>query len=128
MLDTIKEIFILLFDSDTPNYEIAARIKEKYGDLFVVDVPCIRESASIFFVISKMNFLMNFPGKLEFFLVFSAGMACISELNLAKKIMSSSEWLNRCWANHYLHSTTFNKPIGLLFSNGDHWKEAKRLT
>ena len=42
--------------------------------------------------------------------------------------MSSSDWINRLSQNHYLYDASFNKPIGLLFSNGSDWKEARKLT
>lgn len=42
--------------------------------------------------------------------------------------MNSSKWISRLPENHYLYSSHFNKPLGLLFGNGQWWKEARKLT
>ena len=41
--------------------------------------------------------------------------------------MSSSAWINRVPPNHYLHEGSFKKPLGLLFGNGNDWKEVRKL-
>ena len=41
---------------------------------------------------------------------------------------SSSLWPNRLFENHYMHTASFNKPLGLLFGTGEYYKRANRLT
>ena len=56
-------------------------------------------------------------------------MSICGHLDLCKKIMgSSSLWPDRLYDNHYMHTSTFNKPLGLLFGTGEHYKRAHRLT
>ena len=45
-----------------------------------------------------------------------------------QKSLTSPRWASRFPQNHYLHTTTFDKSIGLLFGNGQRWKEARRVT
>ena len=42
--------------------------------------------------------------------------------------MNSSKWANRLPENHYFYRSTFNKSLGLLFGNGEWWKESRKLT
>ena len=58
----------------------------------------------------------------------NSALVQIADLDLAKRLMSSSDWVNKYWDSHYLYTASFHKPIGLLFSNGQHWKEARKLT
>ena len=53
----------------------------------------------------------------------------LSDLKLTKQIFCSSSWLNRTLDSqkHYVHVLSFNKPIGILFGNGPHWKESRRI-
>ena len=51
----------------------------------------------------------------------------MSNLKTAKNIMSSAAWINRLPPLYYFTDATFGKPIGLLFSNGNDWKEARKL-
>ena len=47
---------------------------------------------------------------------------------MSKKIMSSSLWPDRVSLDHYMHRTTFDKPLGLLFGGGELREKSSRLT
>ena len=53
----------------------------------------------------------------------------LSDLKLAKQVFCSSAWLNRTLdsQNHYVHIVSFSKAIGILFGNGQHWKESRKI-
>ena len=42
--------------------------------------------------------------------------------------MSSSLWPDRVSLNHYMHRSTFDKPLGLLFGSGEWREKSSRLT
>ena len=42
--------------------------------------------------------------------------------------MSCPRWAHRFPHNHFMYTTSFGKAIGLLFGNGLHYKEARRVT
>ena len=54
--------------------------------------------------------------------------ANITDLELSKRIMSSSAWSDRFRSNYYIHTWSFGKPLGLFFGGGSYWKEARKLT
>ena len=53
----------------------------------------------------------------------------LSDLKLTKQVFTSSTWIKRFpdSAMHYMYKLSFNKPIGILFGNGQHWKESRRI-
>ena len=55
-------------------------------------------------------------------------MASIADLNVAKQIMSSPDWTDRFKEDYYLQSPSPNKPLGLFFGSGEHWKQSRILT
>ena len=54
-------------------------------------------------------------------------LVAISDLELAKKMMLSPTWANRFSDDHYLRESSWNKPIGLVFGNGEYWRQSRRF-
>ena len=52
----------------------------------------------------------------------------IADMTVAKSIMSDPAWVNRLPYGHFFYDTSFNKPVGLVFSNGEYWKHARKTS
>ena len=59
---------------------------------------------------------------------FHAAFLTATDFNICKKIMSSPLWPDRVSLNHYMHRSTFDKPLGLLFGSGEWREKSSRLT
>ena len=50
------------------------------------------------------------------------------DLAVSKKVMTSNLWSDRVYQNFYTGVISFGKNIGILFANGEDWRESRKVT
>ena len=52
----------------------------------------------------------------------------IADMTVAKAIMNDTAWVNRFPYGHFFYDTSYGKAQGLVFSNGEYWRHARKTS